>query len=135
MGPTALLPLQRKSTLPIFITHKNHPPMARLEPTAGSPVGPVASMLTTRPPRAASMKFKAYKRQDISEPLQLNSQIKNVIFTYVLIHSFYLVHVIKLRQVSRIHFKFIIFFSFHFFVIATHIVSYGQACVCEKNTL
>jgi hypothetical protein len=50
MGLTALLPLQRKCTLQIFITHKSPPSSAGPEPTT---VGPVASTLTTRPPRAA----------------------------------------------------------------------------------
>jgi hypothetical protein len=46
MGPTALLTLRRKCALGIFITHKNPPPSVGFEP-----VGPVASTLTTRPPR------------------------------------------------------------------------------------
>jgi hypothetical protein len=47
MGPTALLPLRRKCVLGIFITHKNPLSLDGFES-----VGPVASTLTTRPPRA-----------------------------------------------------------------------------------
>jgi hypothetical protein len=49
MGRTALLPLRR-----IFITHKNPPASVGFEPATEYPVGPVASTLTTRPPKAAS---------------------------------------------------------------------------------
>jgi hypothetical protein len=55
MGPTALLPLRRKCVLRIFITHKNPPPSVGFEPATECPVGPVASTLTTRPPRATVM--------------------------------------------------------------------------------
>jgi hypothetical protein len=48
MGPTALLPLRRKCALQIFITHKIQPSLAGPEPTAVSPIVPMASMLTTR---------------------------------------------------------------------------------------
>jgi hypothetical protein len=47
MGPTALLPLQRKCVLGIFITSVG------FEPATEYPVGSVARTLTTRPPRAA----------------------------------------------------------------------------------
>jgi hypothetical protein len=52
MGPTALLPLRRKCVLGIFITHKNPPSSVWFEPATECPVGPVASTLTTRPPKA-----------------------------------------------------------------------------------
>jgi hypothetical protein len=54
MGPTALLPLRRKFVLGIFITHKNPPSSVGSEPATEYPVGPVASTLTTRPPRAVA---------------------------------------------------------------------------------
>jgi hypothetical protein len=49
MGPMALLPLQRKHMLRVVITHKNPLPSARFEPAS---LGPMASILTTRPMRA-----------------------------------------------------------------------------------
>jgi hypothetical protein len=52
----ALLPLRRKCALWIFITHKNPLPSVGFEPTTEYPVGPVASTLTTRPPRAPHLK-------------------------------------------------------------------------------
>jgi hypothetical protein len=39
MGPTALLPLRRKWTLPIFITHKNPSSSAIPEPAAADSHG------------------------------------------------------------------------------------------------
>jgi hypothetical protein len=53
MGPIALLPLRRKCMIRIFITHKNSLSLAEPEPATESPMGPTASMLTTRPLRAA----------------------------------------------------------------------------------
>jgi hypothetical protein len=50
MGPTVLLLLWRKCMLQIFITHKNPLSWAGPELTAASPIVPMASMLTTRPP-------------------------------------------------------------------------------------
>jgi hypothetical protein len=44
----ALRPLQRKCALQIFITHKNPQPSAGPEPATAGPVGPTASMLTTK---------------------------------------------------------------------------------------
>jgi hypothetical protein len=52
MGPKALLPLRRKCVLGIFITRKNPPPSVVFEPATEYPVGPVASTVTTRPPRS-----------------------------------------------------------------------------------
>jgi hypothetical protein len=49
MGPTALLPLRRKCVLGIFIAHKNPPSLVGFEPATKCPV---ASTLTTKPPRA-----------------------------------------------------------------------------------
>jgi hypothetical protein len=48
--------------LGIFITHKNPPSSVGFEPTTGCPVGPVASTLTTRPPKAVL--FNIYQKEE-----------------------------------------------------------------------
>jgi hypothetical protein len=53
MGPAALFPLQREHMLRMFITHKNSLSSAKFEPAA---LGPLASTLITRPPRATHSK-------------------------------------------------------------------------------
>jgi hypothetical protein len=59
MGPTALLPPRRKCVLGIFITHKNSPPSVGFEPATECPV---ASTLTTRPPRAVNCITPEHKK-------------------------------------------------------------------------
>jgi hypothetical protein len=48
MGPPALLPIRKERVLRIFIALKNPSPMSGSNPR---PLGPVASTLTTTPPR------------------------------------------------------------------------------------
>jgi hypothetical protein len=62
MGLMALLPPRRKCVLEIFITHKNPPSSVGFEPATKYPMGPVASTLTTRLPRA----FFSYMRESLS---------------------------------------------------------------------
>jgi hypothetical protein len=60
MGLTALLPLQKKSCYRFLLPLKIHPPWLHLNPRI---LGPMASMLITRPPRATTTKLGTHPNQ------------------------------------------------------------------------
>jgi hypothetical protein len=55
MGPLALLPIRKEDVPQIFITHKNPSPSPGLNP---QPLVPMASTLTTTPPRQHSHTYR-----------------------------------------------------------------------------
>jgi hypothetical protein len=75
MGPTALLPLRRKCALRIFITHKSPPSSVGPEPATENPGGPMASMVITRLPRAASTMVNCYTHTHMYVYLRITLQL------------------------------------------------------------
>jgi hypothetical protein len=70
MGPTSLLPIRMKACYGFLSPLKIHPPWPCLNSWT---LGIIASMLTTRPPRAATGWFKNYVQEAQNSSMQLRA--------------------------------------------------------------